>query len=298
MTWKENLISLYLYISDSKSIKKYLQSIRQSNNTSTDFTDEEVMTLYIFGILQNLSTVKQIYKYSKEHLLDWFPKLPSYQAFDNRLNRLPGVFAIFVEELINKGCDELMFKIESLIDSMPIIVAGNKRSSFAKTANDICNKSYCSSKSMYYYGVKLHLLGFVRPSTIPMPEYCWLTSAEVNDLTAAKDILGNIRNRKIFGDKIYFVEEYSQKLFIENNTLIITPIKKSKGQILQDAADNLYSTAVSRVRQPIESIFNWINEKTQIQNATKVRSSKGLLVHVWGKLAAALSLLTMIIFNP
>lgn len=296
MTWKENLIGLYLHICDSKSIKKYLHGIRQSNNTTIEFTDEEVMTVYLFGIHKNLSKVKHIHQYTKEHLSDWFPKLPSYQAFDNRLNNLGGAFAILTEELINNGCKSLMFTVESLIDSMPIIVAGNKRSSFAKTASDICGKGFCASKNMYYYGLKLHLIGFVRPTTIPMPEYCWFTSAEANDLSASKDILENIYNRKIFGDKIYFVEEYNKKLLNENNSLIISPIKKTKGQILQNAADNLYSTAVSSIRQPIESLFNWINEKTQIQNATKVRSSKGLLVHVWGKIAAVIALIT--IFNP
>jgi len=41
------------------------------------------------------------------------------------------------------------------------------------------------------------------------------------------------------------------------------------------------------VRQPVESFFNWLNEKTQIQNAQKVRATKGLAVHVFGKIAAA-----------
>ena len=38
----------------------------------------------------------------------------------------------------------------------------------------------------------------------------------------------------------------------------VMPIKKAKGQARLDAADQLWSTAVSRVRQPIESLFNWI----------------------------------------
>ena len=46
--------------------------------------------------------------------------------------------------------------------------------------------------------------------------------------------------------------------------------------------------AVSSIRQPIESFFNWLNEKTQIQYAGKVRSSKGLFVHIFGKIATAL----------
>ncbi|WP_217646396.1 hypothetical protein [Nitrosomonas sp. Nm34] len=48
------------------------------------------------------------------------------------------------------------------------------------------------------------------------------------------------------------------------------------------------STAVSRVRQPIKTLFAWIEEKTGIECASKVRSYKGLMAHVFGKLAAAL----------
>lgn len=54
------------------------------------------------------------------------------------------------------------------------------------------------------------------------------------------------------------------------------------------------SQAVSKVRQPIESFFNWLNEKTEIQKASKVRATKGLLVHTFGKLAIAL--LTLVNF--
>ena len=53
------------------------------------------------------------------------------------------------------------------------------------------------------------------------------------------------------------------------------------------AADDLFSTAVSRIRQPIEALFNWLIEKADIQKASKVRSTKGLLVHAFGRLAAA-----------
>jgi hypothetical protein len=294
MEQKEKLISLYLYISESKAIKNYLTTIRQSNNNSPEFTDEEIMTIYIFGIIKKYSRVKDIYQYIEDHWKGWFPKLPSYPTFNTRLNNINGAFTIIVNELIEQGVSRLFFIGESLLDSMPIIVAGNRRSSVAKSAKDICDKGFCSSKNMYYYGVKLHLIGFVRPGTIPMPEYCGITGASENDLTVARPILERIYNRKIYADKIYQDTDFNKQLQANNNSIIITPIKKHKGQKFEDAADNLYSKAVSGIRQPIESIFNWLIEKTQIQNATKVRSSMGLLVHVWGKVAAALCLL---IFN-
>ena len=51
------------------------------------------------------------------------------------------------------------------------------------------------------------------------------------------------------------------------------------------AADDLYSAAVSSVREPIEALFGWLIEKTNIQRAQKCRSMTGLLIHRLGKLA-------------
>ncbi len=73
---------------------------------------------------------------------------------------------------------------------------------------------------------------------------------------------------------------------------MLTPVKLVKGEpeVLRQrdrAFNDLYSKAVSAVRQPIESLFNWLIEKTDIQRASKVRSTNGLLVHVFGKIAAA-----------
>jgi len=296
--WEEKLISLYLYISENKAIKNYLQNIRQSNNYLPAFTDEEAITIYLYGVHQKRTTVKEIYRYIDQHLKDWFPALPSYQAFDNRLNILAGAFGVLANEFVKQGTVGLNFVGESILDSLPILVAGNRRSSSACVAKGLCDKGYCSSKGMYYYGLKLHLLGFVRPGTIPMPECFGLTGASENDLTVARPWLENLYNRKVYADKIYCDTDFNFQLDNHNNTKIITPIKKRKGQKLEDAADNLYSKAVSGIRQPVESFFNWLIERTGIQIAVKVRSTKGLLVHVWGKFAAAMCALCLTIFNP
>ena len=63
----------------------------------------------------------------------------------------------------------------------------------------------------------------------------------------------------------------------DNGTILLTPIKGKKGweYILKQsdtAFNELFNKTISKIRQPIESFFNWINEVTQIQNASKVRS--------------------------
>jgi hypothetical protein len=73
---------------------------------------------------------------------------------------------------------------------------------------------------------------------------------------------------------------------------------KGKTEELQNryfAYETLFSKAVSRIRQPIESFLNWINEKTQIQKASKIRSSKGFIVHVFEELCTCFF---KPIFNP
>ncbi len=89
-----------------------------------------------------------------------------------------------------------------------------------------------------------------------------------------------------YADKAYQVE--AAPIHQEGLVTLLTPVKKEKGQTFLDAADQWLSTAISKVRQPIKSFFNWVQEKTGIQIASKVRSYRGLMVHVFGKLAAAL----------
>ena len=103
----------------------------------------------------------------------------------------------------------------------------------------------------------------------------------------------NISNKYVFGDKIYSDFDYFNQSKTESQNLeMITPVKAIKGKCeslnLRDkAADELFSTAVSKIRQPIESFFNWLNDKTNIQRAHKVRSTSGLLIHTMGKIAIA-----------
>ena len=48
-----------------------------------------------------------------------------------------------------------------------------------------------------------------------------------------------------------------------------------------DSTDRFLSKMVSQIRQPIESLFNWLEEKTKIQIASKIRSYDGLMVLSW-----------------
>jgi hypothetical protein len=282
-----------MYISELYESELQYTCQRFSNNSSPEFTDAELMTIYLFVLSeQDYVHLKKIHGFTKEYLHSWFPKLPSYQEFVHRINRLSEAFKALVMVLFTcftpEDCDEQI----SLTDSLPIITCKGKNKK-GKVAREVVDKGYCSTKNMWYYGLKLHVLAFRRPGTIPFPEFIGLTAASENDLTAFKELYGDkIYNRVIYGDKIFSDEPYFDSKDEQQNIEMLTPIKLIKGEAdcirqREKAYRDLYGKAVSTIRQPVESLFNWLNEKTKIQEAQKVRSTKGLAVHVFGKMAAA-----------
>ncbi len=291
---EQKLISIYFYICDLYENELKYNCQRFSNNSKPEFTDQEIMTIYLFaGHEQRYFQINEIYSFTKDYLLSWFPKLPSYQTFSSRLNLLTGAFQALVNKLISSFKPEDCSKLFSIVDSMPVITSGGKNRT-GKVASEITAKGFCSTKNMYYYGCKIHTMASVRPGTIPFPESMIITPAEDNDLTAFKQAWGdNIFSKVILGDKIYSDKEYFNENKRKTQDIeMLTPIKGIKGQTEEikqrdKAFNDLFSCAVSKVRQPIESFFNWLNEKTKIQRAMKVRSTAGLLIHLFGKMSIA-----------
>lgn len=287
------LIQLYLYVCQLYEEELKWHSERFSNNGLVPkFTDCELLTTYLFSVgYEQRFQVKQVHRYIKHHWLSWFPDIPSYQNYNKRLNRLAGTFPVLISRLLNiLAIDSPAIAQISLTDSMPIMTCSNRRK--AKVALDLCNKGYNSVKKRHFYGVKLHAIGFSNPGTLPHIEYLQITPASVHDLTAQQEILSSFKNRFIFGDKAFRAKELDQAIKRNGGELLTPVVYQSDLQRFHrqrdQAADDLYSLMVSSIRQPIESLFNWIIEKTDIQRASKVRSSKGLLVHIFAKIAAAL----------
>lgn len=194
-----------MYICDiyESSLKFYCQ--RFSNNANPICTDQKLLTVYLFcGTYQQYFKIKEIHTFTEEYLLSWFPNLPSYQTFNHRLNLMSEAFSEFVNHLITffklVDCDFMT----SLIDSMPKITCAGKNKT-GKVATEIAPKRYCSTKNMYYFGLKLHALVFQREGTLPFTELIILSSAEEeNGLTVLKrEVADSLINRDIFADKIY-----------------------------------------------------------------------------------------------
>jgi len=285
---ENQLIQLYLLVCQIYDSQSCLKSQRASN-FKPRFTDQELITVYLFGHFQGLYQKKAIYRFVQNYWAAWFPDLPSYQAFNRRLNLLEETFHAIGAVLLAALKDNQAAQFDHLIDSMPVMLAQGSFSRRAAVARSIANMGYCAAKRIHFHGVRLHFIAQRRAGRLPLPKQIWLREASVHDLTSVKERRICLPNTTLFGDKA-FCDRALKLEFKQQNTLLLTPKKKPKGKEL-DCFEKQQNRLISRLRQPIESFFNWLIVKTQIQRASQVRSTNGLLVHCFGKLTFALLLL-------
>ena len=289
---KIQLIALYCHICDWYDSDLHWEIQRFSpNNHQGHITDQELLTIYLYCIVyERQLTIKAMHTHIQRHWLSWFPTLPSYQTFNQRLNRLWPAMQCLIPLLLQRiGLDADLPAI-FLGDSCPVITC--KGTGKGKVAPDMTDKGYCASKQMHYFGVKLHMIARKRPCTLPLPHKVLITKASEHDLSSMRAELEQAQGAIFVLDKAYADKQLSQ-IMAAKESLLICPEKDIRcegewSRHFQRAYRDLTGTAVARVRQPIESLFAWIQEKTAIQTASKVRSKQGLQLHLLGKIAAAI----------
>ncbi len=283
------LIWLYVEISELFSQSELpLFTTRFSPNKIPYFTDAELFTCGIFAELVRGADKKAGFNYIKEHYNDWFPALPSYEVYNRKLNKyheaLVYIFKVFRRKYgdANQGL--------AMIDTAPIEVCQAQHSHQSKAAQPFVSKGYCAAKKKFYIGAKLQIVAQGRAQKLPLPVEFSLASASIHDLEIAKETLpdSELENIDLYVDKAYKDRQFQLELFETKKINVKTPIKKRKGQthltLFQQAKNSIHSS----IRQPIDTLFGWIQKKTGIQNASKVRSPNGLFYHVTAKMIAAL----------
>jgi hypothetical protein len=283
------LIEIYLFVCRVYDTSPETCYQRLSNNREPGFTDQEITTIWFFAHLEGCFEKKRMYRLILKYWREWFPRLPSYQTFVLRLNRLEPTFqtvgALLSALLATRRTPEL----DHLVDSLPVMLARHGYSYSARVGREVADVGYCAAKKTRFHGVRLHTVAQRRAGRLPLPAQVWLCAASHHDSKAFIGQQPEIATTSLFGDLAYPTPEIISHLK-EQQTRLIAPKKKPKGAELT-TGERYYNRLVRRIRQPIGSLFNWVEEKTGIQRASKVRSTDALMVHCWGKLAVAFFLL-------
>jgi len=219
-------------------------------------------------------------------MLDCFPKLPSYAAFSRRLNDLSPAFEGLAETLVLSE-ENLHADVINLLDSIPIIVSRTKWRKTPRSAEGFCSEGYCSTKKLHYYGVKLSVLGVSRAGTLPFPKMFGICPANEADITMGKEMLAHVYNLLIAGDRGFYSIPWKEELASRGVTLL-TPPKRHRNSPPLSEEELAEFHRLARIRQPIEAFFSFLQSRYRIQDASFVRSTKGLLSFIWSRLVAAL----------
>lgn len=289
---ENQLIELYLFICQIYDTRSETCFQRQSNNRNPKFTDQELVSIWFFGHLNEKFTKIQIYRFIRNYWAEWFPSLPKYQTFSYRLNLLEQTFQSIGAELFTYLRASQIPERDHLIDSFPVMLASGGHAFGARVARELADVGYCPAKKTFFHGVRLHAIAQRRCAQLPNPAQIWLAEASHHDSTAAREQFLELSNTCLIGDLAYLEPQFELSLK-EQNTLLLTGFKKPKGKDLT-SFEKYHNRLIAKFRQPVESLFNWIDEKTRLQKASKVRSADALMIHCWGKLAVAFYLL---VFN-
>jgi len=286
------LIQIYLFVCHVYDTSAATCYQRTSNNREPDFTDQELITIWFFAHFEGCFEKKKMHRLIENYWRAWFPHLPSYQTFVLRLNRLEPTFQTFGMVLSDALAATRTPECDHLVDSLPVMLAQHGHSYGARVGREIADIGYCAAKKTRFHGVRLHCIAQRRVGRLPLPSQVWLCAASHHDSKAFIQQQPELSATELFGDLAYPTPQIISHLK-EQQTRLIAPQKKPKGKELTND-EKYYNRLMRRIRQPVESLFNWIEEKTQIQRASKVRSTEALLIHCWGKLAVAFFLL---VFN-
>lgn len=286
------LIEIYLFVCQVYDTSSATCYQRLSNNSKPEFTDQELITIWFFAHFEGCFEKKKMHRLIEKYWPDWFPHLPSYQTFVLRLNRLEQTFQTFGAVLADTLAAQHTPELDHLVDSLPVMLASHGHSYRARVGREVANIGYCAAKKTRFHGVRLHCIAQRRTQRLPLPSQVWLCAASHHDSKAFIEQQPAVPATELFGDLAYPTPEIVAHLTAQQARLI-APIKKPKGKDLT-LDEKYYNRLVRRIRQPVESLFNWIQEKTGIQRASNVRSTDALMIHCWGKLAVAFFLL---VFN-
>src|SRR5919202_5097665 len=184
---ENQLIELYLlacHVYDTRSETCFQ---RLSNNARPDFTDQELVAIYLFGHLQGMFEKKAIYKLIDKYWRHYFPQLPAYQTFVARLNLLEQTFQTIGGYLNELLAESRTPEIDHIIDSVPVMLARGGHAYTARVARDVSSVGYCASKKTYFHGVRLHAIAQRRCGAMPLPAQAWRREGSCHDLQPARE---------------------------------------------------------------------------------------------------------------
>ncbi len=115
---------------------------------------------------------------------------------------MPTPFAPLLE-IIQQEQEEKNQGQVRLVDSFPVALDKQGHRFKARVARELADAGYCSTKKLYYDGVRVHIVGRRQAGTLPNPEYIGVTEASCHAGTVFDQIRPELNRNELYGNKAH-----------------------------------------------------------------------------------------------
>lgn len=174
-----------------------LNAIKHHDDCQSMMSNAEIMTFAITATLYFHGNYAKTHLFFSSH--KYFSYLLGRSRLNKRLLRIPQETWVQVLSVCHACLNDRKNR-EYIVDSFPVPVCHNARISRCKLLREKCYHGYCSSKKMYFFGIKVHIL--VTADGVPVEVV--FTPASESDIRAFKRMnLDLEENAIIYADKAY-----------------------------------------------------------------------------------------------
>lgn len=124
------------------------------------------------------------------------------------------------------------FRLRTLCRSSPVSVRSKKLE--GKVSTEIISKGYCSTKNMYYYGMKLYVVRLREDRNNTFPEEDGHPPSEYDLSVFKSEYVPYLKEKTVFADKIYsdfsFFDEENPARYFPQRELRVNQMYSNKGK--------------------------------------------------------------------
>lgn len=199
---------------------------RTSHNPDTGkISDEEIITIYWFGHLNQRFEKKALHQLIQTHWFHYFAKLPSYQRLVARVNRLATSFHTLGAYLQERLPAVAAPEVEQVMDSLPVLLARGGHADTARVALERADVGSCASQKQWFHGVRWHTVAQRRAGRLACAQQIWLRAGSCHEVRSVKEQEIGLPRTTLLGDSAYGEAALRAPLAAQGTTLH-TPLKK------------------------------------------------------------------------
>jgi len=264
------IIEVFCLISDwlSNYLKTHKITLRR-RGPKPKLGDDEVLTMEILGEMWKMDTDTDIHRYFLTHWKSLFPTIGDRSNFSQQSR-----FLWRIKQLCQADFAQKLLTYSAplyIVDGFPIPMCNVQRAGRSRLFKGCAEHGYCSSKKLYYFGFKGHLLTTQEGVIVD----CTLTPANVDERVAAEDFTHSLSG-VLLGDKGYIGK---QEYFAQYNIQLETPYRSN----MKNQHSKSYERWMKDKRRLIETVISQLSERFNIQKL-RARNILNLTARIWRKL--------------